>query len=265
MAVHGFHDSRNALPPDRIRTEWASWAVLILPHLEQVNIYSQWNLQMRYFDQPASARENDLPVYFCPSRRSADSAGLSVDEDRLGRYMGQFPGGLADYASCGGNNNDTGALMIATAEGITPSGEIVTSYFNQTPPGTRITSWKSQTNFASITDGTSNTLLIGEKFIRKTSLNGKFEDRSVFDSEAPGPYRRLVGTKGSHEFTLVSDSNATLGTWPDCVWSFGGPHPGICNFVWVDGSVRSLNVSTSASVLQSLGQRSDGKVVTVPD
>ena len=266
LATHAFHDSQNTLPPDRIRNEWATWAVLLLPYLEQGGIYSQWNLQRRYFEQPAAAREHDLAVYFCPVRRSAGSSGLSVGEvDRLDRYPGDYPGGLSDYASCSGNDHNSGALMIADAEGVTPTGEVVTKNFNDAPAGTRITSWKSQTIFASITDGTSNTLLIGEKFIRGASLNGKNEDRSVFGSQLPWTYRRLVGTKGAHAFTIVSDSNATSETWPDCQLSFGGTHPGICNFVWVDGSVRSLSVNTGVAELQRFGQRGDGKVVAWPE
>ena len=266
MAVHGFHDSRNALPPDRIRNEWATWAVLILPYLEQNSLYNQWDVQLRFWDQPAPAREVNLPVYFCPDRRSAESAGLSVGEvDRLSRYWGQFPGGLSDYASCGGNNDISGVLMIANAEGITPSGQIITRDFNTTPAGTRITSWKSQTTFASITNGTSNTVMVGEKFITKASLNGQDEDRSIFNSQFSGPYRRLLGVKGAYTFTLVSDANSTEESLPGCKWSFGGPHPGTCNFVWADGSVRSLSVSMNAEELQKVGQRSDGPAPPSPD
>ena len=266
MAIHAFHDSRNVLPPDRIRNEWATWAVLILPYLEQNGLYNQWDLRLRYWDQPATAREVNLPVYFCPDRRSPEIAGFSVGEvDRLSRYPGQFPGGLSDYASCGGNNDITGVLMIANAEGITPSGEVITKDFNTTPAGTRITSWKSQTTFASVTNGTSNTVMIGEKFITKASLNGQDEDRSIYNSQFSGPYRRLLGAKGAYTFTLVSDANATEESSPGCKWSFGGPHPGVCNFVWADGSVRSLSVDMSAEELQKVGQRGDGSTPTLPD
>ena len=266
IAVHGYHDAFNAFPPDRLRNEWATWAVLILPYLEQGNLYSQWDLQLRYWDQPAAAREVNLPVYFCPSRRGASTAGLSVGEvDRLGRYPGEFPGGLSDYASCGGNNDFTGVLVIAKARGLTPSGEVVTKDFNTTPAGTRITSWKSQTNFGSITNGTSNVILAGEKFIQKANLNGKEEDRSIFNSQFTGPYRRLLGIKGSYTFALIADADATEATSPGCAWSFGGPHPGLCNFVWADASVRSLNVTMPASELQPLGQRGEGSGLTLPD
>lgn len=149
-AIHHFHDSYNAFPPDRIRNEWATWALLILPYLEQGNLYKQWDTQLRYWDQPDAVRQHNIGVYFCPSRRTASVVGFSSGEsDRLERYTGDYPGGLSDYASCGGNNNNTGALMIALARGVTPSGQAVvananTGVFNQTPAGTRILSWRSQ-------------------------------------------------------------------------------------------------------------------------
>src|SRR6266498_277561 len=32
LAMHGYHDVRKSLPPDRIANDWPTWAVLILPH-----------------------------------------------------------------------------------------------------------------------------------------------------------------------------------------------------------------------------------------
>ncbi len=270
-AVHNFHDTHSAFPPDRIRNEWATWAVFILPYLEQGNIYKQWNLQMRYWDQSDAARKNNLSVYFCPSRRSAGGVGFSTGEsDRLNRYTADYPGGLSDYASCGGNDNATGAMMVATARGVTPQGQVVVANgiegtFNRTPAGTRILSWQSQTNMASITDGTTNTILVGEKFVQKRNLNGRMEDRSVFNSANPGPYRRLLGDRGSMTYTIVSDVNSDAQSWPGCNFSFGSAHPTVCQFVMVDGAVKAFRSSLSKDVLQNLGQRSDGKVVQIDD
>src|SRR5437868_4065476 len=37
LAVHNYHDSFNAFPPDRLANDWPTWAVLILPYIEQDN------------------------------------------------------------------------------------------------------------------------------------------------------------------------------------------------------------------------------------
>ena len=43
LAVHNYHDIYNALPPDRYSNDWPTWAVLILPYIEQNNVYQLWN------------------------------------------------------------------------------------------------------------------------------------------------------------------------------------------------------------------------------
>src|SRR5437660_3364823 len=47
LAVHNYHGAVGTLPPDRIAMGWATWAVLLLPYLEQDNVYNLWNLQKR--------------------------------------------------------------------------------------------------------------------------------------------------------------------------------------------------------------------------
>src|SRR6058998_108137 len=53
LAVHSYHDSYRVLPPSRLGADtaapgYASWFVLILPYLEQGNLYSQWDLTKTY-------------------------------------------------------------------------------------------------------------------------------------------------------------------------------------------------------------------------
>jgi prepilin-type processing-associated H-X9-DG protein len=67
--------------------------------------------------------------------------------------------------------------------------------------------------------------------------------------------------RGRQTYRLVSDVYADGKTWPGCNVSFGGPHPGVCQFVMVDGSVRAFKVSLPNSSLQYLGQRADGQVI----
>src|SRR5262245_42893638 len=72
LATHNYHDSNKQLPPSYIRQDWATWAVFILPHLEQDNVYKLWDIQLRYYDQPNKGNATldptprNVPVYFCP-------------------------------------------------------------------------------------------------------------------------------------------------------------------------------------------------------
>src|SRR5262247_54030 len=56
LGVHNYHDSVGTLPPVRIAggDGWATWCVLILPYIEQQNVYSLWNLTLRYSMQTAA-------------------------------------------------------------------------------------------------------------------------------------------------------------------------------------------------------------------
>src|SRR5579864_9525732 len=51
LAFHSYQDTFGSLPPDRIALNWPTWAVVIMPFLEQGNIYSLWNIQKRYAEQ----------------------------------------------------------------------------------------------------------------------------------------------------------------------------------------------------------------------
>ena len=98
LACHLYHDQHKRLPADRYGlTESPSWAWLILPNLEQENLYRQWPLGWPYpgiepgkpIDDAAKARAQNVlitavPMYFCPSRgRSATTVvTISFEQDK---------------------------------------------------------------------------------------------------------------------------------------------------------------------------------------
>src|SRR5262249_48546412 len=107
LAIHNYNTRNNALPPGRITDIWATWAVLILPDLEQDAVYNLWDLtNKRYHEQVDAARMAVIKPYFCPSRRSP--GGFSTTGDSRGD-PGPFPhrpGALGDYAACAGDGFD---------------------------------------------------------------------------------------------------------------------------------------------------------------
>jgi prepilin-type N-terminal cleavage/methylation domain-containing protein len=265
LGIHNYHDAAGSLPPDRIRDNWATWAVLILPHIEQGNTFKEWNLQLRYPEQSVAARQNNVKIYFCPGRRNS---GVGFSADNYTAYPGApQAGGLSDYASCTSLNNNNGFLCIGTASGVRPDNSVITADFSLSPPGTRILKWAGQTSLNAIPDGTSNTLVIGEKFNRLASMHGKNEDRSVFSSMNANNYQRNLGVHptNGNVWSLVGNVNADLTTHPLCNASFGGPHIGLCQFVMGDGSVKGIKSSVDPVNLTWLGNRRDGQVITNVD
>src|SRR5262245_56515929 len=82
LAVHNYHDTTGDFPPARVHPDgWGgTWAVYILPYIEQDNVYRLWDLQRLYYDQPDAARMVMIKTYFCPSRRSPTQAQFSIHE-----------------------------------------------------------------------------------------------------------------------------------------------------------------------------------------
>src|SRR5262249_12471104 len=104
LAMHQYELTNGTLPPTRLQIGYATWAVLILPYLEQDNLYNQWNLRLTYYEQTDVARLTPVKVYFCPSGRPASSAPpASIFGDTPSwspGYQTQVPGALGDYAVC---------------------------------------------------------------------------------------------------------------------------------------------------------------------
>src|SRR5262249_8260402 len=145
LACHNFHDTYGWLPPTRIATApndaYATWAVVILPFLEQDNLYKLWDLKQPYAKQSVNATRVGIKPYFCPSRRTPTQA-----------FSNDTPsGGLSDYAPCSGTGN---------GEGANANGAFIQADF--TLSGNLVQTWTGRVSIAAITDGTSNTFAMGE-------------------------------------------------------------------------------------------------------
>ena len=113
-----------------------------------------------------------------------------------------------------------------------------------------ITYWVSQTTVADVKDGTSNTYLIGEKYLnpdRYASWDGGGDAQSMFIGHDAEP-ARWVG-----EGAPLLRDRPGLSNYK----SFGGPHPGGCQFVFCDGSVHSISFSIDRDTHRLLGNRKD--------
>jgi prepilin-type N-terminal cleavage/methylation domain-containing protein len=291
LAIHNYHSARRSFPPDRIANDWITWAVVIMPYIEQDNAYKLWDQTRRYAQQPAATGsaadpcQVEVPIYFCPSRRGPGVLSVEYTKNAGdGTPMTARPGGLSDYASVAGIANNDGTMRIAIPSG-TVNGQSVrgNAAFNASGLNAFVTSWVSQTKMESVKDGTSNTLLIGEKYVRPRSFQGHNEDRSVYDSGNANNFRRFIGKDTAvtpqAAYPLINDNSyndpnpPTGERWPlteptsglplDENASFGSPHAGICQFVFCDGSVRALPITLNMDVLTALGLPADGVPVNL--
>jgi len=146
--------------------------------------------------------------YICSSRRNPES--LTPFNDHWGIYEGGgWQWGKIDYAA--------NAALVPNR------------------PQTR--------NMAYCTDGTTNTIFVGEKSIPTESglIGSWYWDEPFFCGGSHGTQRQGSG--------LLRDSptfgSAFRGQW-------GSSHPNGVNFLFVDGSVRNLSYATTSMVIRSL-------------
>jgi prepilin-type N-terminal cleavage/methylation domain-containing protein len=232
-----------------------TWAVFILPFLEQQAIYLQWNLAYdpnglgvdatgaKYYVTPfemqaAAPREFTFPGYICPARRTADAPLSPAAQNNTA------DGAVGDYAACVGTVNDD--WWNSAISPFAPDGP-----FRLGVEGRGI-------RLSQITDGTSNQVLIGDKHVPYNKFGIANWDCSIYNGGNAQCSFRSLG--------LDPTGQNTVG-WPlaqsvqDPGVLFGSYHAGICQFVFADGSVQPIRNDCSVNVLGALAAIADGQIV----
>lgn len=244
LAVQNFHDTRRFIPPSRARDRYVTWSVLILPFMEQGNLYDEFDWQARYEDQDPLATQKTLEVYFCPSRRRPQVSDFETRGPR---------GSCGDYAGNAGYNRFW-ADPIGNANGV-----FLTGWDADHPVvNRRISTVKGRFRFADIGDGLSNTIFIGEKAVneRFTGKPGGWGDGSIYNSDDPGTVMRLGGP-----LFPIAKTAYFPAPGPGTIPVFGSGHPTVCNFVFGDGSVHTISNEIDTTTLGRLCSRFDGEVI----
>jgi prepilin-type N-terminal cleavage/methylation domain-containing protein/prepilin-type processing-associated H-X9-DG protein len=256
LALHNYHDTEQSFPPGYLALSVYSdgatdtapgwgWGAFLLPYLEQEPLYRKIN-----FSQPvASSAAAQIPVkmYLCPS--DLTPPGPFAVPDPFGSPLALAA--PCSYAACvGGDESDTAG-----------------------PAGFGVFYRNSRTRLTDVTDGTSNTILVGER--AWSNANG------VWAGAVPGGIilrGRLNPNPGSGAgsypaATLVLAhshlNNATTDT-DGGLDDFSSRHTGGSNFVFADGSVHFIRsvpgdglgggYTADGLAFQALGTRANGDV-----
>jgi prepilin-type processing-associated H-X9-DG protein len=137
----------------------------------------------------------------------------------------------SDYAACVGNSG------TAPTNGVM---QLVNS--NHMLSGTKI---------MDMVDGASNTLILGEKHIQIDRIGDYQQDGIIYSAGETLTYSRRAGNSNILAISPETAINNQFGSW----------HPGVCQFVFGDGSVRALPNSIPGAVLALLAQRDDGQPI----
>jgi prepilin-type N-terminal cleavage/methylation domain-containing protein/prepilin-type processing-associated H-X9-DG protein len=252
LALHSYHDSQGTFPPgyrcqpvspnnpDQTAPGWG-WAALLLPYIEQGNLARQINFNLPV-EHPGNlaARTTVVKLYVCPSDRST---GLFTIVDKNDTPLAQAV--TNSYAACHGIGVDLDEEL---------------DDFNG------MFSRNSRVRFADVTDGTSNTVAIGERgsFFTQTPWAGAVSFGTT--RITPGaPTNNPTAIEDAPTQTLVHVAVHTLNDPSSDPEDFFTPHTGTGMFLFADGSVRPVRIGVSTSVLQALSTRDGGEVVNPGD
>jgi prepilin-type N-terminal cleavage/methylation domain-containing protein len=238
------HDARRWLPASKIHDHYASWAVQLLPFVGQESLYSRWDMALPYYLQSDEARSGEVAIYLCPSRRRGCLSTSGDVPDNGVPSRNHYPGAIGDYAGCAGNWQYAGL-----ADGVNANGAIVVGNVLAWAPGGLVASWRGRVTLASIIDGTSNTLLFGEKHVPQENLLSAPGDGSIYNGDHEWNFVRVAG----RGYPINEPGNVTRWTF-----RFGGPHRGVCLFAFCDGSVAPLATGTNMATLGALASRNGG-------
>lgn len=231
LSLHSYEFHHETLPPGvtnpdgPIRSEpqgiHVSWVVHVLPYIEQTVLWTKFNQELgAYAAENAEVRAAQLATLQCPS-----SAG---DRAYVAGTVGH-----ADYAAC---YHDVEAPIDAKNNGLL--------FLN------------SNVRYSDIFDGSSNTILVGEKNTYEDDLGWVSGTRATLRnaSRLESPQRRQPVQLDQ----VAAEEEPPASTF---VGGLGSPHPGIVNIALADGAVRGVNINVDPEVLRRLGNRQDGEYV----
>ncbi len=253
-----------------------TWIAHVLPYMDEASLMDHWTLGAAWYMHNEDARKTVIHTLLCPSRRSGgDSMGMArlsvtktqvvpavivlpcgcmyngYEEEEFDTYR-EVEGALSDYAgnhgdlSPGANGEPTDYYYGGNGTGVIIGVRPICENGLVARPRDRV-------RIASVSDGTTNTFLFGEKFIPGDQVTKYPYDSPAFDGGFLPASSRLAGP-GLRLASGPSDVVATE-------FSFGSWHPGGVHFAMVDGGVRTVTTDTDTEVLGSLANRLDANVV----
>jgi prepilin-type N-terminal cleavage/methylation domain-containing protein/prepilin-type processing-associated H-X9-DG protein len=289
------------LGPDR---QGLGWSYQILPYIEETAAQS--------LTQTAALQEVVISLYVCPSRRLARTGwsqafnGVIAFIDYAGAVPCTYtrPERTARYDPKIGNPLTQASMTTlgtsflgGTARSGTPEPFDNTLYDGviircpwvwqrtDAASGKQIGIFRNRVTglvkAADITDGTSKTFMIGEKYVRNDNYEGSFAGRNLNSDDRGWSDGFDADAMRSSCFAPLNDSNpigwdpvlgrmfGDAGPWPFAglynVIHFGAAHPGGINAVYADGSVHSISFDVDVEVFNALGSRNGDETYTSSD
>jgi prepilin-type N-terminal cleavage/methylation domain-containing protein/prepilin-type processing-associated H-X9-DG protein len=248
VALHAYHGAMTTLPPGDDTKTGYSYLVFILPYIEQDNVYALMKVPTATsYTVGVPAAMTPVSIYLCPSCQFLNSTYGAEVINGQGNFVTHYLG----VAGPKGTNPQTGAAyaMLTTYNNGTAVDNSQGGYASQGVLGR-----DSRVKLTDITDGTSNTFMVGElssnsansyrSYIRGHCCSNDTETKNVANAIGTTAYN------GSNNYNDISFNSNHTG---------GGAH-----FLLADGSVRFLNAGIPMNLYLSAASRNGGEALQLP-
>lgn len=240
LALHNYHDNFQSLPPGWIGVTsgqadvsgtngWSCFARL-LPQIDQGPLYNQIDFNVPVGSATnATVRTTALAAFRCPSDVGPDRWTIP----KVGTTTPLADVAAASYAGVFGKDE------VDECNGLAPGAPCNSD---------GVFFLNSRIRFADVTDGLSNTLMVGERSTRASS--GWLYTWAGVISGGDNPICRFLG-----------DTDVTPNGNDVRMDEFASRHIGGAQFVLGDGTVRFIKTNIDLNVYRNLASRAAGDIV----
>ena len=266
LAVHNYHDVQGKLPPAYDARTGLSWHVLILPNIEQDNLFKQFDMT-NASNSHAIVGRNDphglvkIGMYQCPSSPVTNQLfGAPHNTNGASDYIPSGSGNAAAVPHYYGVNGPRGTNPATGA-----AYPVGTALHEGVPAATSgMFQRDGSIPLATISDGTSNTIMVAEMSWLSNTYGTRYRTWVRGGEEYAGvvagrPAFVVSARNVTNPINAMQTANL-LAPYNDL--PFGSQHSGGMNAGFGDGSVRFLQQSLDMPTYRSLASRNGGEVIS---
>ena len=241
LGLHNYAEVHRTLPRGYVYSPGVQgnhmgfgWGTMILPYIDQEGLYEQFNFNVPIFAAAnQTPRERHLAIFLCPSDPVSPNGFVKMGTAPIEQYA------MASYAACFGPPD------------LDDIQEQRDGMFSR----------NSSTRFGDVTDGLSNTLMLGER------VNGPFREGAAhgnhfeYETAWMSSVREITDPSDDHGHMTLFQAGHTPNDPNSDDRDVSAPHIGYANFGFGDGRVRAISESIDFAVYTALSTRAGSEVV----